>query len=80
MDAIKPLDYYIDTTAALIRAAWYCLWHRGSRVEVVHRYVERRNRDYYGGVEYVEVIRRIRVVTGDYWRGNFRSVKVFYNA
>ena len=79
MNAIKPLDYYIDTTAALIAAHWFA-WMNQGRVEVLHRYIERRNHQFFGGIEFVEKISRIRVVTGSYRDGSIRAVKTFYNS
>ena len=79
MTAIKPLDYYIDTAAAMLRAYWYAMT-RGGRVEILYRYVEHRNWHFFGGLEYVEKIKRIRVVTGNARDGSIRAVKVFYNS
>ena len=79
MNAVKPFDYYLDTCAALIAAHWFATWN-GGRVEVLHRYIERRNHKFFGGWEMVEKIKRIRVVTGSARDGSIRAVRVFYNS
>lgn len=76
INAITPLDYWIDVWAALARAYWYCFFRPGQRVQVSYRFIEHRNTDFFGGIEYVEKVKCIMAVKGG--NGGVHVTRTFY--
>lgn len=72
------LDYHIDTFWANLRACFYVMFHWRTRIYIENIWIERKNGDYFEGVEFVEKITFIGVVSGNLLNNDLRIHRIYY--